>query len=228
MKVISRSKNLDVIRARNQGRFGAAERGSEDIGISYSGADINVYIKVPNCPLLKFGNAQTISYSTFRDLRPVKALGRLAVKGYTKGDRTISGTMIFTVIHEHTLKALLDQGTQQISTGAKYNDTDVDLVSTLMVDQIPPFDMVLIFTNEAGDRSFMNIYGIQIFAEGGTFSVQDMLTEQSFQYFARDLDPMSTAEREILDGGHSKEKTATDLLRERDALEQQKKRNPFL
>jgi hypothetical protein len=60
--------------------------------------------------------------------------------------------------------------------------------STIMADQIPPFNIIITCNNEYGDVSTMGIYGVRLVNEGSTMSVDDILTEQTNTYVATDMD----------------------------------------
>ena len=55
---------------------------------------------------------------------------------------------------------------------------------------LPPFDVVLTFFNEYGLAAKMKIYGITIVDEGQTMSVDDLITEQTYTYMARGIQPL--------------------------------------
>jgi hypothetical protein len=55
---------------------------------------------------------------------------------------------------------------------------------------LPPFDVTISFGNESGSFSKLRIYGITIVDEGSTMSVDDLITEQTFTYMARGIQPM--------------------------------------
>jgi hypothetical protein len=57
------------------------------------------------------------------------------------------------------------------------------------VDQIPPFDMVVVACNEYGNAATMRIYGIEILNEGSGFSVDDIVIENQMTYVARTILP---------------------------------------
>jgi hypothetical protein len=160
---------------------------------SFSGADIVAYIWIPpqqmkgedivgpgsvTEPVVGvLGTLQTISYSTFRDVQPVRALGKTYALGYTRGPRTIAGTMVWTTLDQYVLAEAL-----------KFSYVDDFDPTTILVDQIPPFNIIVTFNNEYGDVATMGIYDIRIVNEGSTFSVDDMITEQTNTYVAGDID----------------------------------------
>jgi hypothetical protein len=134
---------------------------------------------------LNLGTLQTLSVQTHREKFGVRALGHSYVKGYTRGPRTIAGSMIFTLFDEHPLKRLL------FAMGANDAIWKDPEIATLIPDQIPPIDLTIIFANEYGSLSRMSIYGVEFINDGATFSVDDLLTENVMNFMARDVDVMT-------------------------------------
>jgi hypothetical protein len=171
------------------------------------------------------GEIQTFSWSVFREKSPVRTLGSVYPKTFVRGPRTIGGSMIFTIFHQHVLHELLDLNMRYYSTGT--GDFDKYQYSTNLPDQLPPFDVTLLFANEYGAISYMGIYGIEFVQEGGTFSIEDIFSESVVQYVARDIDPLRTvmvADRNS-QGVTTTYKTASALSSEKDVA---KRRNMFI
>lgn len=183
---IARKRSIDGVQSYYSNSYGVFN--------SFSGADIIAYIHIPPQPMITgteiagpqnqtepvvgiLGNIQTISYSTFREVQPVRSLGKTYSDGYTRGPRTVAGTIIWTVLDQYVLAEAL-----------KYSYVDDYDPSTILIDQIPPFNIIITFNNEYGDVATMGIYGIRIVNEGATFSVDDMITEQTNTYVASDID----------------------------------------
>lgn len=150
---------------------------------SYSGCDIVAEIYLPGEDLpLTLGDLQTISYSTHREAVPVRVLGHTAPIGFTRGTRTIAGTMIYTVFNQYTfyrLKVLADQ---------------LRSMHHPLADMMPPFDTTVTFLNEYGSMSKLKIYGLTVVDEGSTLSIDDMLTEATLSYVARGMQPLTYAD----------------------------------
>jgi hypothetical protein len=147
---------------------------------SYSGTDIVATILLPNEPgSLTLGELQTISYSVHRENKPVRTLGHTNVRGFVKGPRTIAGSLIFTVFNEYAFYRLTQF--KQLMHSGLYP----------MADMLPPFDVVLTFANESGSFSKMKIYGVTIVDEGGTMSIDDLISEQTYTYMARGIQPLT-------------------------------------
>ena len=155
---------------------------------SFSGADIIATFTLRGGKPVVLGEIQTISYSTYRPTTPVYVLGRPNPKGIVKGGRTIAGSLIFTVFDRHVLSEMSseikDVYTQE---GLKM----VEKVKNIKTDEIPPFDITISFMNEYGQSSKMVLYDVYIISEGQTMSIEDMITENTMQFIAMDIEQMS-------------------------------------
>jgi hypothetical protein len=58
------------------------------------------------------------------------------------------------------------------------------------VDQLPSFDLSLLFSNESGWASYQRVLGVEFVTSADIYSIQDMLTEQSVSYLATDITPL--------------------------------------
>lgn len=129
---------------------------------------------------------QTLSVQSHREKFAVRALGHSYVKGYTRGPRTIAGSMIFTVFNEHALAHL----TRSLGKSSTYGEKD-GFMKTLLPDQLPPLDLTIAFANEYGSISEMRLYGVEFINDGATYSIEDLMTENVINFVARDADPMT-------------------------------------
>ena len=55
---------------------------------------------------------------------------------------------------------------------------------------LPTFDIVFTFFNEYGLAAKMKIFGVTLVDEGGTMSIDDLITEQTYTYMARGIQPL--------------------------------------
>jgi hypothetical protein len=58
------------------------------------------------------------------------------------------------------------------------------------VDQLPPFNITLLFTDEYGNVSYRRVLGVDFVTDGVVYSSNDMLTEQTVSYMASDFTPL--------------------------------------
>ncbi len=190
------------------------ELASLNLALDRAQDEMSSFTQTPSSKVL--GEIQTFSWSIFREKTPVRTLGSVYPRSYTRGPRTISGTMIFTVFHQHVLSEIIDLNLGYYSTGT--TDHDRHLYTTNLADQLPPLDISLVFANEYGAISHMGVWGVEFGQEGGTFSIEDIYSESVVQYYARDLDPMRLVHQRKLDHhGVTDEwtKTASQLLKQR-------------
>lgn len=150
---------------------------------SFSGADISVTALFKGGAAVVLGELQTLSYSIFTPTVPVYALGTKKPSGFVKGPRTIAGTLIFTVFDRHALISAMHHAYAGV-VSAKCLDRDY------ISDELPPFDLQVMFLNEYGQSSGLMIYDVRITSEGQTMSIEDMITENTMQYMASDIQLM--------------------------------------
>lgn len=152
---------------------------------------------------LVLADIQTLSYSIYREKYPVRTIGMAYPKGFTRGPRTIAGSLIFTMFDRQVLLDVINRIRP---------DTANDL-STPLIDQLPRFDITITFANEYGAASTMVIYGVELVSEGVTMSIEDLFTENTVSYIAQDMTPMRpdyyTMKRL---GADLQPKTASDLI----------------
>lgn len=147
-------------------------------GLSNIVKETNVLTNDFNSSFKQLGELQTLSVSIYRDKEQVKALGQATPKGYTRGFVTFAGSMVFTVFHEAVMAELFKNS----FLDSHFNGH--------RVDQLPPLDIFIVFTNEVGDVSKMAIFGVEFMNEGQVMSVQDLITENSVNYVAKHITRM--------------------------------------
>jgi hypothetical protein len=176
----------------------------------------------------------TLSISTFRPKEPVRGFGRVFPKSFTRGPRTLAGSLIFAILNKQALYGLIQSHMKFYSTGVAIpgNDSGFPELSAVLVDQLPPFDITLLASNEVGDNAYAVLYGVELVSDGITMSIQDLMTEGVMQFVARDYDPLRplSDKRAVLRLNEPIIKTSDDVLRESKArkIRRQKRLNPFI
>ena len=161
---------------------------------SYSGCDMVATLQVSSYSGLKnniytLGSLQTISISTHQDKRPVRSLGNINAKEYTMGQRTIAGSLVFAVFDKHFADQMFKDSLSSI------NQTENSAISTIMLpDELPPFDITISYANEYGHTSRMALYGVRLVNEGQVMSINDIYTENTYQFVATALEPLNKDE----------------------------------
>jgi len=161
---------------------------------SFAGSDMTCTIRIDDIgyfdpqneksvPVYKtFAELQTLSISTFRNVFPVRRLGESQPHSYTRGARTIGGSLIFAQFsHDVFFEVYKMSGSQEV----------YDAREPFFVDQLPEFDIIVTAANEYGTISNLIVGGVTLQNTGTTLSIHDIYTEATFGYVARFFIPMS-------------------------------------
>ena len=151
---------------------------------SFSGCDMiaSVDLTLPDGTEVTkvLGSLYTLTYSIFQKKNPVRSVGKINAKDYTYGYRTIAGSLVFIVFDRHWAYSLMSDYTAAGGLGSIH----------FLVDELPPFNITLTFSNEYGVSSRMALYGVRCVNEGQTLSMSDIYTENTYQFLATDIDYM--------------------------------------
>lgn len=154
---------------------------------SYSGCDIVVTARLNTITggngtgkekVYTLGSLQTLSISTHQDKKPVRNIGSVNAIDYTMGQRTIAGSLVFAVFDQHFATEMF-KDLEKI-TGKTF----------FLPDELPALDLTVTFANEYGKTSRMAVYGVRIINEGQVMSVNDLYTENTYQFVANALEPL--------------------------------------
>lgn len=149
---------------------------------SFSGCDMVAIFEVPidnkNTLCKIIGTLQTITYSIHNEKIPVRTLGDMNMKNTVFGGRIIAGSMIFTVFNRHWLRELMTDYINIKGLG------DIHYLS----DELPPINITISMANEYGQNARLSLYGVTFINEGQVMSINDNYTENTFEFYAKDLD----------------------------------------
>ena len=148
---------------------------------SFSGTDCILIIQLNN-KLIVLGNVQTFSHSTHREKVPVRVLGRSTPKGFTSGQILVAGSIVFVVFNHFPLYDVVKEINYVRNTSDRYTSP--------LPSQLPPLDLLLLFHNEFGNQALTRLYGLEFVDEGQVHSINDIYSECTMQYVARDIDQM--------------------------------------
>lgn len=155
---------------------------------SYSGCDIIVTARLTNITgsekaqkekIYTLGSIQTLSVSTHQDKKPVRVIGSANALDYTMGQRTIAGSLVFAVFDKHFATEMFEDLKEMTNK------------TFLLPDELPALDLTITFANEYGRTSRMAIYGLRIINEGQVMSINDLYTENTYQFVAIAMEPLS-------------------------------------
>ena len=170
---------------------------------TFSGHDMVVTVQVPisrNSNITKvIGAFQTITYSINNDKYPIRVLGDMNARRYVFGPRTVAGSIVLTVFDRHWMKELL--GT--------YNKIKSETERYFLMDELPAFNITISCANEYGHNAKLALYGVTIVNEGQVMSINDVYTENTYQFFATNVEYLDRVEKTSNSSG---KKTATTNL----------------
>ena len=154
---------------------------------SYSGCDIVVTARLNNIntntglaeKVYTLGSLQTLSVSTHQDKKPVRVIGSANALDYVLGQRTIAGSLVFAVFDQHFATEMFNDLSE--ATGKSF----------FLPDELPGLDITISFANEYGRQSRMAIYGVRIINEGQVMSINDLYTENTYQFVALSMEPLT-------------------------------------
>lgn len=191
-------KQLELVRAYLQAIENEEIKGTDDLTEAeekvfrefdpYGGGASPDVGKEQFLPLL---NLQSITISTFRNKQQVRALGHVNPRGFARGSRTSAGTMILTEFWRDSFWDLLTRN------APLFDSNFGDSGNAVLVDQLAPFDCLLLFTNEFGNVSYRYINGIEIATNGIVYSIQDMYNENTLSFVCQDVTPLTPALEDI-------------------------------
>jgi disulfide oxidoreductase YuzD len=145
---------------------------------SFSPSDIIATITIPNKEPVVIGSLNSISYSIYRSKFPVLGLGRITPKGFTRGARTITGTLNFMDFNQSIVFDLMKEMKEN---GYK-----------IIMDEMPMFDVTVTLANEFGERSTFTIYGVTSFTESKNITVKGIEISTFYEFFALDITPLTS------------------------------------
>src|SRR5690606_9531130 len=102
-----------------------------------------------------------LSWSTHKDKNPDRRLNDSTPKRRSRGTASVAGTLIFNLFDEDPMRAISPNeffhGHLAIGDSSGFSTFN----ETASVD-LPPFDLMITFSNEYGSTSAMTIFGIDI------------------------------------------------------------------
>ena len=159
---------------------------SYPIKYSFSGSDCKAYAYYNKQEAIHLDNISTVSISVHEAKAPVRRLGHMAPVGYTRGIRTIAGSLVFTIVgSEHPLEYLRKTDSKTVG----YYSEDLDNSRKNPVKS-SPFNLMLLYKTELPHSvgSKLVLKGVEFLNEGLVTSVNDLISEIVLQFVALDID----------------------------------------
>lgn len=143
---------------------------------NFTPCDMRVLASSPQngTPIL-LGTLAMLSYSVHRDKFPVVSLGMRGTKGFTKGHRTIAGSLSFQSIDTDAFVKM----TRPLARMWGRNDS-----SYILADELPPFDVIVTAINEEGGSSVFGLFGITLLDFGASFALDQLIPSETYSFAA--------------------------------------------
>lgn len=144
-----------------------------DLDLGMSSLDLTVYAsglpgrKEP----VEIGNLSQLSFSSHRDKFPVSSLGRVGMKSYVGGHRTLGGNLVFSTTDESAWSDLVYPMSRSMAR-------------QVHPDEYPPFTIIMTRVNEVGRVSYGALYGVTILDFGTNESVDNLIPMESYSMMA--------------------------------------------
>ena len=169
--------------------------GEDEIWRSFSGSDMRIMIELAdpsgggNSKARQLLELTTLTVSVHRVKSPVRACGYINPRGIARGSRTTAGTLILTQFTVDLMyRFLFSELTGDLSKDSLY----------LKPDQLPPFNLTLMLSDEYGNASYRRLLGVEVVTDGVIYSQNDMFAEQTLSYMAADFTPLLPLNRSAL------------------------------
>lgn len=169
---------------------------------SFSGVDFNVLGYIPpfhqnsldddsqtttptgDVFMHRMASLQTMSISSTRDHKAARRLGSAWAFDFSRGSRTIAGSLIFALINGDAFKKFVDSTNQ-------YAALSREDAGQYLPDAIPPFNIVFTASNESGRILVGMLIGVRITNTGMSFGIHDIYTEQVYSFVAERYEPIN-------------------------------------
>ena len=156
---------------------------------SFSGSDVSVYLVIDRSDIKRgdrgrrnfqpIRELQTLSVSSARSVHPVRRLGESHVAEYTRGGRTIAGSMVCVTGDQDVFAKAGQKSNRERASSEPF-----------FTDELPLFNILIVAANEYGQVAHAALTDITLTNFGITFSEADLYLESTYTYAARYYHPL--------------------------------------
>ena len=138
------------------------------------------------------GSIISISYSVYRNKKAVHNIGHKTISGFAKGPRYVAGTIVKAMfLEDDMMEGLQGQFADELAI-LNMTATPSEM-SNLMLDDILSCDINILYMSEYGSKGSEplmikeTIIGATFINNGQVMSVNDLITETTMSYIAKDI-----------------------------------------
>lgn len=167
-----------------------------------NGSDIQVILRFPDLlvngepGVLHLASVITVSYSVYREKAPVYNIGQPLLSGFGIGKKYVAGSLITVSFDTDEISDFINRYLES-QENKDFDRTDALLdggtykkIHTMMRDDLSSFDMVFIMEDEmsgVGNAKEIILYDAQFINNGQVMSINDLITENTLSFIARDI-----------------------------------------
>lgn len=157
------------------------------------GSSTHIVLEFPHeKKFLYMGSVVSLSYSVYRDKTPVFALGQNTIRGFGIGNKYVAGSMVLNMFLDDEIATFINEvlGEKQtfLLPDGFNKDQSYKETHTYMRDDITSFNIHAIFASEYHeDATKVTIYDANFVNNGQVMSVDDIVTESTASFVAKDL-----------------------------------------
>ena len=139
------------------------------------------------------GSVISLSYSMYRNKKSVFNLGQHVIDGFAIGERYVAGTIIKTMFLNDEFSGAISNLKKLISDDLRFNNTYSRLLTprqftNLMADDLLSCNIIILYSSEYSGKIVKEvIYDATFINNGQVMSINDIITETTISYVAKDV-----------------------------------------
>jgi hypothetical protein len=163
----------------------------ESLRVDQADEDYNIITtKEGDAFIDNMASLQTMSISSTRDHKAARRLGESDPFDYSRGSRTVAGSLVFAQIYGDAFRKFAE-------SVSMYNAQSAKDSRNYSADALPPFNVILNAQNESGGAMFGVVRGIRITNTGSSFGIHDLYTEQVYSFVAEAYRPLDSLKERL-------------------------------
>lgn len=153
--------------------------------------------------LVHMGSIISLSYSVYRNKKPVFNIGSHTVDGFSVGEKYVAGSIIKTMFVDDDFAGAINKIKQNISNESRYNLNLNNVISprqfaTIMADDILECNIIVLYCSEYENKVVKEVIkGATFINNGQVMSINDIITETTISYIAKDVVPHHYTDSEM-------------------------------
>jgi hypothetical protein len=165
-------------------------------------------LEFPEVGFIYMGSIVSLSYNVYRDKAPVFNCGNTTISGFAIGKKYVAGSIVNIIFTEDEIANFVKEygvhysirNADTLSDFSRKQAADQSLkeIHTFMKDDLTSFNIHCIFTSEYhAEAKRVIIYGATFINNGQVMSIDDIITEGTVSFVAKDIKEQHDLSEEI-------------------------------